>query len=87
MRPVGSCMRPAPMTSNRLAPRWMAGDSGAVWRIEPSPNQPRVPWCSSSVAGKTKGIADDASRCACVSRVGAATRCERSQGARGSAES
>ena len=48
----------------------MAGDSGAVWRIEPSPNQPGTPWSASDVAGNTNGIADDASRCAWLSRVG-----------------
>ena len=86
-RPGGSCMRPAPMITSRCAPRCTAGDSGAVCRMLPSPNQPCEPAASSAVAGKTKGMADDASRCACVNRVCTATRCERCQGSMGRAAS
>jgi hypothetical protein len=48
----GPCMRPAPMISSRSAPRWMAGDSGAVCRIEPSPYQPACPSPSTRVGRK-----------------------------------
>ena len=79
-------MRPAPMINSRCAPRWMAGDSGAVWRIEPSPNHSSCPSMANSVAGKTKGIADEASRCAGLSSVAAATRCDRTQAGTGAAD-
>ena len=57
-------MRPAPTTRMRSAPRCTAGEIGAAWRIEPSPQYSRWPSISSATAGKTNGIADDASRCA-----------------------
>ena len=81
----GPCMRPAPMISSRSAPRWMAGDSGAVCRIEPSPYQPACPSPSTRVGGKMNGMADEASRCCCVMAVGTAMRCWRSHGATGRA--
>jgi hypothetical protein len=60
----------------------MAGDSGAVCRIEPSPYQPACPSPSTRVAGKTNGMADDASRCVCVMAVGTDTRCGAARGHR-----
>ena len=39
-----------------------------------------------SAAGKTKGIADEASRCAVLSSAVAATRCERTQAGNGAAD-
>ena len=59
-------MRPAPTTRMRSAPRCTAGEIGAAWRIEPSPQYSVWPSMSSATAGKTNGIADDASRCGTV---------------------
>jgi hypothetical protein len=41
------------------------------------------PRADSCVAGKTKGMADDASRCVASGVDGTATRCERCQGSTG----
>ena len=78
--PGGSRMRPAPITRMRSAPRWIAGEIGAVWRIEPSPNHSYAPCSGSVMAGNMKGIAAEASRCAMVSGVCTASRLERIHG-------
>src|ERR1041384_3881987 len=43
--------RPVPTISTRSAPRCSAGDTGAIWRIEPSPKYSRCTF----IAGKMKG--------------------------------
>ncbi len=58
----------------------MAGASGAVWRMEPSPKYSVAPSSGSGVAGKMKGMAEEASRCACVIWAAAALRWLRTQG-------
>lgn len=54
----------APITTIRSPPKWIAGDSGVIWRIEPSPKYSMRPSITSGTAGNTKGIAEEASRCA-----------------------
>ena len=78
--PAGSCMRPAPTTMMRCAPRCTAGEMGADWRIDPSPQYSSRPSTLSRTAGKTNGIADDAIRCATEIASRTASRCERSHG-------
>ena len=80
-------MRPAPTTRMRSAPRWTAGEIGAAWRIEPSPQYSAWPAMSSATAGKTNGIADEASRCGISIDVRTAIRCERVQGTMSSSAS
>lgn len=81
--PPASCMRPAPITRTFSAPRCTAGEIGAVWRIDPSPNHSTSPPSSSGSAGKMKGIADEATRCSIESfGMRVAMRCVRTQGSR-----
>ena len=75
-------MRPAPTTRMRSAPRCTAGEIGAAWRIEPSPKYSMRPSTVSATAGKTNGIADEASRWAMVISSRTAMRCERVHGTR-----
>ncbi len=78
--PAGSRMRPAPTTRMRSAPRWIAGEIGAVWRIDPSPNHSLEPASGRDTAGNMNGIAADASRCPIVIGPGTASRLERIHG-------
>jgi hypothetical protein len=48
--------RRTPMTTSRSAPRWMAGESGAVMRTLPSPYQAPL----MRIGGKKMGMAADA---------------------------
>ena len=73
------------MTNTRCAPRCTAGDSGADWRIDPSPHHSRCPPTGSGTAGKMNGIAADASRCGVSITPGTAMRWDRSQGSNGRA--
>ncbi|MNL86376.1 hypothetical protein D3C87_2150570 [compost metagenome] len=61
----------------------MAGAIGADWRMEPSPKNSMWSPMLMAVAGNTKGIAEEASRCSCVMRSRAALRCERTLGCSG----
>ena len=60
----------------------MAGDTGADWRMEPSPKYSLAPLIRSAVAGKTNGMALEASRCWCVILSRTARRWLRIQGMR-----
>ena len=71
-----SCVcRPVPTISTRSAPRCSAGDTGAIWRIEPSPKYSRCTF----TAGKMNGSAADASRYSTFSVTAAPMRWLRSQ--------
>src|ERR1700738_3784127 len=48
LAPVGAGSL-TPMMNSRLAPRWIAGLNGEVWRMAPSPK-----YCSSSSTGRNK---------------------------------
>lgn len=85
--PGGSCMRPAPITRMRLAPRCTAGEMGALWRMEPSPKYSVPPSKPSCTGGNTNGMAAEASRCGTVMVSRTATRCERFQGTKSFTES
>ena len=80
-------MRPAPTTRMRVAPRCTAGDIGADCRIDPSPKYSVTPSKGKGTAGKTNGIAAEASRCGTVMGPRTATRCERFQGTNSCIES
>ncbi len=56
------------------APRWRAGESGAVRRIPPSPNHS----FPSLTAGKSRGSAADAMMCSTVMVADLASLCGRS---------
>ena len=60
---------------------------GADCRIEPSPKYSVWPCIGRAVAGNTKGMADEASRCACVMLSRTDRRCERTHGSIGTAAS
>jgi hypothetical protein len=75
------------MTRMRSEPRWTAGEIGAACRIEPSPQYSMCPATSSATAGKTNGIADDASRCGMVIALRTASRCDRVHGTMSATES
>ncbi|MNR41543.1 hypothetical protein D3C85_1599390 [compost metagenome] len=65
-----------PTTSTRLAPRCSAGLIGADWRTAPSPK-----YCWAIFTGaNSKGMAELASRCSMLSRVGRPMRRWRNQG-------
>ena len=70
-----------------MAPSWLAAALGADWRMEPSPKYSVCPCIGSAVAGNTKGMADEASRCAWLMRLRTESRCERTQGSIGTAAS
>ena len=77
---AGSCMRPDPITMMRLAPMWMAGEIGAVCRMDPSPKNCKPPSNGKLTAGNTNGMAEEAMRCSAEMRARTARRCERVQG-------
>jgi hypothetical protein len=74
------CGCPTPITSTRRAPKWMAGDSGESWRMEPSPKCSLWPSTHSGTDGNRNGMALDAIKCSIVMGWKVARRPGRCQG-------